>query len=440
MWPSVDSLSNLSDHQRETVRGPLSGRVGILAGTPGTGKTWTAAAIIKSVVAKYGAGSVCVCAPTGKAAVRVTAALAKCGVPIEAGTVHRTLGIERAGHDGAGWEFHYGEKRKLPYRYYFLDESSMEDTDMGAAFFAAIPSGACVLLVGDPYQLPPVGHGAVLRDLIAAGLPYGELTELQRNSGHGVRLCRDLKEGKRFWSSPEVNVAAGFNVLHLDAITSSLQLAKLDQFMLGLPPGIDRKRDVQIICTVNEKGDLSRNALNKRLQAIINPPVNGDEKRKIRISDKVICTRNGFLQLVGGEVDSIGPDDPKCYVANGEIGVVTRIDGRQMDVEFDWPPRVVRVGSGGEDGDAAQFELGYAITFHKSQGSQWPITVCLADDGGSADRVACRELWYTGLSRFEKLSVTIGKASTIDRQCRRVALGERKTFLAELVQQALRAA
>jgi exodeoxyribonuclease V alpha subunit len=185
-----------SDHQREAAARAMAGPVGLLTGTPGTGKTFVTAQVIKAVRDLVPPDEVAVVAPTGKAAVRITRALHDYGVDVEATTVHRLLQI--AGKTADGFKFAHNRDNPLPLRVVFLDEASMLDVDLAAALVAALAPGTHLLLVGDPYQLPPVGHGAPLRDLLAAGLPAGELTEIRRNSGMIVEACRDIKNGYRY--------------------------------------------------------------------------------------------------------------------------------------------------------------------------------------------------------------------------------------------------
>lgn len=173
-WPTLDAITAgpgaaLTPHQRTALASILHSPFAILAGTPGTGKTFAAAAVLRAIVAAHGHAGVAVCAPTGKAAVRITEAMHGYGVRIEATTIHRLLEIGRNGHDGKGWGFMRNESNPLGKRFVVVDEVSMLDVDLAADLLGACGDGVHVLWVGDPGQLPPVGHGAPLRDLIAAG-------------------------------------------------------------------------------------------------------------------------------------------------------------------------------------------------------------------------------------------------------------------------------
>ena len=328
----------------------------------------------------------------------------------------------------------------------------MLSTDDAAAFFSACQPGTHVLLVGDPYQLPPVSHGAPLREFIAAGMPYGELTEIKRNAGRGVKVCCELKEGKPYRPSEVADLSIGENVRHIEVQRPAHAIAALTRLINTASfSGLDPTWDVQVLCVVNEKSELSRKALNAHLQSLLNPHGERVAGNPFRLDDKVICTSNTMLPLLGSDGDAVTeigdngkPTEIKEFVANGEIGRVVKVDPKLMHVEFFAPDRTVKVPLGNAkksddsprndnnvSGAAGEFDLAYAITIHKSQGSQWPVTITMIDDYPGANFVACRELYYTALSRFETLSVTIGRAATLNKHCRRVSLRERKTFLRE---------
>jgi exodeoxyribonuclease V alpha subunit len=195
IWSSLSQ--SLTPHQRETVSPLLSSRIAILGGSPGTGKTFTAAQIIKSTAAEHGETSIKIAAPTGKAAVRINESMQKHGVYIRARTIHSMLGVQEA-DGGGGWSFVHNRSNPLECQFLVVDESSMIDCDLMASLLAARPRGCSILFVGDVGQLPPVGHGAPLRDMIAAGIPYGELTEIQRNAGAIVNACAAIRRGESF--------------------------------------------------------------------------------------------------------------------------------------------------------------------------------------------------------------------------------------------------
>jgi exodeoxyribonuclease V alpha subunit len=478
LWPKPTDLADakLSAHQLTTLASFLHSPLGILTGTPGTGKSYTAAAVLRAVVRRFGRDTVCVCAPTGKAAVRITAALQNYGLDLQATTIHRLLGITRNGHDGRGWDFEYGEHKPLPFQFVVVDEWSMADTDIAAALLSACDLSAHVLLVGDPYQLPPVGHGAPLRDLIAAGVPCGELTEIQRQGKEPnliVRACAAIKNGRRFETCDRWEPQAGRNLKLIEARTADDAIASLQSVLSAFRASgkFDPVWDVQVLMPINERSQVSRVRLNGILQGLLNPGgAQTEEERRhahptFRVNDKIICLRNTFLSHVVPNPDqrsdwaetyelardAHGQALEPVFLANGDVGRVLAVSPTVVVAKFSNPDRVVRVpmgkpkrgeeGSGEETGAArtagdlagsgSDFALAYAITGHKSQGSEWGCVIVMIDDQGGF--VASREWVYTVISRATRLAILIGKRATIDRQCKRVTLAQRKTFLKELL-------
>ena len=443
-WPSPSSLAPCTDHQREVIAKSFAGPVGILTGGPGTGKTFTVAAAVREIAEKYGLGAIAAIAPTGKAAVRCTEAFGKLGLKIEATTIHRFLGVGRNGHDGNGWGFLHGPDNPVEVKFLIIDEASMLDTDLASSVFSALRLGTHVLMVGDPYQLPPVGHGAPLRDMIEV-LPSGELTKIERNSGDICRVCNEIRSGKGYRPSiGGAEVTSGRNVRHWETKDALHSIGKLEDLLCSPPASIDPIWDVQVLCAVNEKSDLSRKAMNKRLQDLLNPSGERVDGCPFRLGDKVICTSNSLLPLDSSS-ELLGCESTlNTFVANGEIGKVVWLQKKLMKVEFESPKITVKVLMGKpdeENGDSdrnrprCDFDLAYAITVHKAQGSQSPITIVLIDDSGAANQVCSREWHMTAMSRPEKLLITIGKRHIVDKQSKRVGLRDRQTYLKELLKE-----
>jgi len=477
LWPSPYSIPELTPHQQQQSALATISPVGILCGTPGTGKTYTAAALVRATVPLIGGtGLLAVAAPTGKAAVRCTESMQRYGLDVEATTIHRMLGIRRNGYDGNGWGFHYNETNPLPYRVIVIDEASMLDTDLAASLFKAIAPGTHVLFVGDPYQLPPVGHGAPLRDMLAARdangvpvIPSGELTEIKRNAGTIVQACATIRAGTAIFPPrpDQFDVAAGVNWRHHEAIGTNAQVRTLEHLIRSSPPGLDPVWDVQVLCAVNDSGELCRKKLNTELQRILNPHGMGVANSPFRIGDKVICTSNSWHSIYEDETgrvvyrgtdiqitDEDSDEERKDFVANGEIGRIESINERQMLIRFFGPKRVIAVsvkckakvddgtatsieGEKFDYGSFSDFDLAYAITTHKAQGSQARVIVVLIDDLRGAGMVTSREWWYTAFSRAEQVLITIGRIGTLNKQCRKVALTGRKTFLQERLAETL---
>lgn len=459
LWPEAGTLESTSEHQRGEWAKATTGTIGILRGSPGTGKTYTVAAGVKAILAGglVGVGDIAIGAPTGKAAVRLTEQLQAAGLNMRARTWHSILGMG----DGDGM-FKHHEGNPFHYRVLIGDESSMLDTSLFCAIMRARPRGCHMLWVGDVNQLPPVGHGAPLRDLIAAGIPSGELVVIQRNSGGIVEACAAIRDGKK-WDcgdnlkilpepSPEDQLAAVVATIHQSGNR-----------------GLDKIWDCQVLVAVNAKSKLSRKAINKVLQDELN--IDGESRPGcvFRVRDKVVCLKNGDYTLTSlgdDAADAQLNDRGEVRVANGELGEVVAVEDKSMIVKLTGPTRVVRVprgqaskfddpladqddagnsdggdGVGGSDNGSddkptatgCSWDLGYALSVHKAQGSEVPVAIVVLDEYPGARQICDRSWLYTAISRAKKCCVLVGMKSTADAMCRRVNIGKRKTFLRELV-------
>ena len=467
------ALSPLDDHQREQLFDALRGPISILRGSPGTGKTFTAAALMKAIVAACGSGSVAIAAPTGKAAVRCSEAMAAYDLPLKARTIHSLLKVSKSGGkdgdgDGSGeWGFEYNASNPLPYRFVIVDESSMIDTPLMGSLLAAISKGSAVLFIGDTNQLPPVGHGAPLRDLIKAGIPSGELTDIKRNAGTIVRACgviRDIGDSvvrsipTDAVEAVDLEAQPPRNLPLIPASTAEDVTAKILETIRAIREGgkFDPVWDTQIVVAVNDKSCLSRKSLNKILQTELNPSGLRVEGSPFRVNDKVIQLKNQFYRVVDPKSDYRPLDSgEEAFIANGEFGRVVVVEEKRTVVRFPSgdSPRFVVIPRGKQEGDGGSgdgasagegsvatgcnLDLGYAATCHKMQGSQSPIVIVALDDyPGASGRygVAKREWLYTAISRAEKLCYLIGKQSTALKMMRERALPGRKTFLREKIE------
>lgn len=464
-WPDLADDPILTVRQKAEIKKSFASPVGLLLGTPGTGKTLTAARAIAAVLAHAGRSAVAVCAPTGKAAVRIGASLVAAKVAgVEPMTIHKLLEFRPGG-------FARNAKNPLDARYVIVDEASMLDTSLACRLVEACAPGTHLLFVGDPYQLPPVGHGAPLRDLQVSGKPCGLLTKVLRNGGLITEGCRSIKDREPIRFCQTVDYAKGDNLRLVRADTP----AEANEFLAAF---LDRIRarhledhelpdavwKTQVIVAANTRSDLSRKAVNNRLQNQLNPDGLKAPGVAFRVGDKVICLQNGWyapaeldprlkkVVILSGNADDWKPGRdmsggkrPDVYVANGESGECLAVAAGAAVFRFEDPGRTVKIYVGAdktddeEEGDESparqgrgcNFDLAYGITCHKSQGSEWPVVVVLAD--AQAGRVASQEWWYTAISRARRLCLVIGKYDTIDRQVRRRTLHVRKTFLKELL-------
>lgn len=450
LWPEPDAIELIDTHQCGEITKSLMGRIGILGGSPGTGKTHTLVQLIKALLksGRVGPDDIAIGAPTGKAAVRINQGLTAARLPMRARTWHSLLGVGKPDEESGTWSFEFNAKSPWPFRILIGDEESMKDTAIMCSVFSARARGCHVLLVGDTNQLPPVGSGAPLRDLIAAGLPYGHLTEIKRNSGGIVEACAAIRDSK-LWTG-------GDNLAIVDAREPDTQLDFVVTELGRLSGTCDPIWDAQTIVPVNAKSPLSRKIVNQRLQEELNPnpAITGSP---FRLHDKVVCTKNDwYLPVEGFDCSQIDPsfckevgenEALKLYVANGELGRVLTVEEKRLTVEFFDPHREILVPRGKPDQKAdtsddddsdksstgCSFELGYAISCHRMQGSEVPYTFVLIDEYPGAKNVCSLEWMITALSRAKSKCWVVGRKSTADMFCKRRALNKRKTFLRELI-------
>ena len=421
LWPDVNLVDGIDDHQREQLKLATIGPIGILGGSPGTGKTYTAARLIALLGQEFGIDQIAVGAPTGKAAVRITEAMNGYGLSLRARTWHSLLGIGKSANDSGNWGFQKNESSPFTYRVLIGDESSMLDTNLMSSILRARPAGTLLLWVGDVNQLPPVGHGAPLRDLIAAGFPYGELREIKRNSGGIVEACAAIRDGKSW--------APGDNLQVIESLTPERQLdSLLAMIRSAIDVGLDPIWDVQPVVAVNAKSPLARKTVNELLQKELNPAsANRTKNYPFAVRDKIVNTKNGFFRLVdenAGDIDESDRNDQgEVFVANGELAEVLEVADKHFVARLSAPARVIRIPreksqDNQEDGDGensdktttgCSWDLGYALSVHKSQGSEWPWVVVLIDEYPGARKICSREFWYTAISRAKSRCILIGK-------------------------------
>ncbi|MGY2003710.1 AAA family ATPase [Blastococcus sp. SYSU DS1024] len=398
---SVRSVAKgLDEAQKKAVAQVLSAGVSLLTGGPGTGKSRTVAAVVQLLRTK--GTDVALAAPTGRAAKRLEELTDHPAV-----TVHRLLGAQ-----GASGGFSRNEEWPLDADVVVVDEASMLDVELTAALLEACPDGTHLLLVGDPAQLPSIGPGHVLGDLIDSGaVPVTELTTLYRQAEGGAiaRLASAVREGQLPpVDSPDREVVvvpatgsgeAARRVVQL--VTDSIPRA------LGIDPG-----GVQVVTPVH-RGPSGTIELNKALKAQLNPgegTVFGFD-----VGDRVVATAN-HLDL-----------EPTGF-ANGEVGVVTGTGDGSLTVDFSSGPVTV-TGNALPD-----LRHGWAITVHRAQGSEWPgVVVVLPPEAGG---MLSRPLVYTALTRAQKhLSIVHASGAALARAVRDVDVRPRRTRLAELLRE-----
>ena len=428
---------DLAEDQIEAARILSQHRFAVLMGPPGSGKTYLFARYVLGLQAA-GYRRIAYCAPTGKAAARMTESLADTVSGAQAYTIHKTLGPQ-PDMEG-GFSFTYGPRNPLPVDAIVVDETSMLDTGLAARLLEATTPNMAILFVGDPYQLPSIGPGSVLRDLASSGVPTSELNEIKRNAGQIVRACHRIKDGKAFQWSENVDLDGGENLRHIlktdarEIIETIVRIASEKVRLMGLDP----VWDCQVIAPMNEKSEVSCKALNERLAEALNPgpPIKGLD---FRIGDKVVRTKNAvvvgtygsrFDRKFDGEL--VRPEDlDPVEITNGDQGrmlavVRDREKKNYIVVHLRNPDRIVYLPRGEH-----HLARAYALTCHKMQGSDAPIVVLPLHR--SFGRFPTREWIYTALSRAKHLCITVGESQVALDMVRRVS-PRRITRLVERIQ------
>jgi exodeoxyribonuclease V alpha subunit len=396
----------LSEAQRAAVALALREKVCVLTGGPGVGKSTTVRGLIR-VLSAHGV-RFCLAAPTGRAARRLAEAT---GHP--AHTIHRLLQFSPTEN-----RFTMNDERPLPYQYVVADEASMLDIVLFYNLLKALRPQAHLLLVGDADQLPSVGPGNVLRDIIASGtVPVVELRELfrQAQASRIVQAAYQINAGL----VPDLANRADSDLFFLpgDAGTAAALICALVATRLPARYGFDALRDIQVI-TPMHRGLLGVAALNAQLQAQLNPGAASKGEvtsagRIFRLGDKVMQLRNDYDR----------------GVFNGEMGLITAIDGEDGVVEVRF------AGDAGED-VRVHYDLlalddlvhAYAISVHKAQGSEFPCVVLVLT---TQHRLLLqRNLLYTALTRARKLCVLVGSRVAVHLAVQNVRTAERYSQLA----------
>lgn len=423
--PDLDRINQWIDRYNELSKAPLSptqaeavcrsagSRVFILTGGPGVGKTTTANAIIR--LFKAMGKSVLLAAPTGRAAQRLSEVSAE-----KAKTIHRLLEWQPA--DGG---FAKNEANQLKADVIICDESSMLDIRLASSLLAAIPDHAQLILIGDVDQLPSVGPGNVLRDLINSGkIPFTKLREIFRQAATSaiVTSAHQINEGK----VPDFNTTGPSDCQFIEVDSSDEIRSVTNRLLTDILPNkykFDPKRDVQILSPMN-KGDLGVQALNIEFQELLNP----DHKSHMR--DTEIKTRG--VELREGDKVIQTANDYDLQVFNGDIGFIlaTNVEGGKVKVLFG-DGRVITY----EREKTNDLRLAYSITIHKSQGSEFPVVILPMSMQHYV--MLQRNLIYTALTRAKKLAIFIGSKKALGFAVRSNDSIARQTRLAARIQQEL---
>jgi exodeoxyribonuclease V alpha subunit len=395
-WIEQRTRLALADSQEAAIRLALVSKVLVITGGPGVGKTTIVNAILRILAAK--GTNLLLCAPTGRAAKRMTEATG-----FEAKTIHRLLEV-----DPKIGGFKRGADNPLDCDLIVVDETSMVDVMLMQALLKAVPDGAALLIVGDIDQLPSVGPGQVLADVIASGaVPLMRLTEVFRQAAqsriivnaHRINQGQMPELGKPQADSDFYFVAAN------DPETAVPRIVELVKTRIPKRFGLDPIRDIQVLCPMN-RGGVGARSLNIELQAALNPA----GERKVE--------RFGWTFAPGDKVMQIENDYDKD-VYNGDIGYVTDVDPDSGELVASFDNRTVTYGFGELD----TLVPAYAATIHKSQGSEYPAVVIPVLTQHYA--MLQRNLLYTGVTRGKKLVVLVGQKKAVAIAVRNV-IGRRR--------------
>lgn len=379
-WVMKKTGKELAESQQRAVREALRQRLLIITGGPGVGKTTILRSILLILQSKQ--VKLVLAAPTGRAAKRLSESTG-----LEAKTLHRLLEYQGEGQ----WGRHRG--KPLVGDLFVVDEASMIDAPLMAQFLSALPPGAHLLIVGDADQLPSVGPGMVLHDLISSGaVPCVKLTEIFRQAASSriITSAHAINRGQ----VPDLKPASRGDFFFLEASEPEEirdLIVQLAHTRLPAKYGFDSIADIQVLTPMN-RNLLGTASLNHSLQLALNPPneVKFEIERfqtTFRVGDKVIQTHNNY--------------DKEVF--NGDIGHITAIDADpvKLHVRFDAQRTVAY-----EPGELDELQPAYALTIHKSQGSEFP---CVIIPVSTQHYVLLeRSLIYTAITRAKKLCILVG--------------------------------
>lgn len=396
-WLKEKKSIDLAPSQADALRSALCSRVLVITGGPGVGKTTLVNSILSLLRAKK--VKCLLCAPTGRAAKRLSETTG-----LEAKTIHRLLEYQNGG-------FSRNNANPLDCDLLVADETSMMDVHLMSKLLQALPARAHLILVGDVDQLPSVGPGAVLGDVIRSGrVPVVRLTEIFRQASNSriIVNAHRINSGQM----PDAEKDSDFFFIERED-PESVPSTILELVAKRIPQKwkLDPLRDIQVLCPMN-RGSLGTVHMNRLLQDSLNPKRNGDpvvEKFgwEFRMRDKVIQTRNNYDK----------------DVFNGDIGEVLKIDDFEREVVICFDGRDIVY----DFNELDEVSLAYAITIHKSQGSEFPVIVLPL--AMQHYLLLQRNLVYTGITRGRRLVVLVGQKKALQTAVRNASAVRRFTGL-----------
>ncbi len=409
----------LSQEQEQAVREAVTSKVFILTGGPGVGKTTTANAIIS--VFKMMGKSITLAAPTGRAAKRLTEVSGE-----EARTIHRLLEW-----NPSTMSFNYNKDNKLACKVVILDESSMIDLALAYSLLQALSDDAQIIFIGDKDQLPSVGAGNFFKDIIASGaLTCIALRKIFRQASCSdiIKTAHKINNGERveFVDNPQsdcrfVSVEEPWQIKEAIRILVSKKLPEQYE--------INPMEDIEILSPM-KKGQIGVENLNQVLREVLNPREQaGIEHRGYRLHDKVIqCSNNYILGVFNGDIgyvnhisSGVGGYDLNYSMEIESSGGDTRKEKRPLEIKYQ--DRSVMY----TETDLDDIKLAYAITIHKSQGSEFPVVIIPVSHQHHV--MLERNLFYTAITRAKKLVVFVGTSSALNYAISNISSKLRQTKL-----------
>ncbi|WP_329604986.1 SF1B family DNA helicase RecD2 [Spartinivicinus ruber] len=404
-WVEQKNEIQLSASQRLAVDTAVNHKCCVITGGPGVGKTTTVNSILKIIKAKK--ASVLLCAPTGRAAKRLSESTG-----LEALTIHRLLEF-----DPSVFDFKRNQDSPLETDCLVIDETSMVDVVLMNQLLRAVPDHAAVLLVGDVDQLPSVGPGSVLADFIESGqIPVARLTEIFRQAATSkiITSAHAINRGKPPFPSKKGEDTDFFYITVDSAEAAQAMLMKVVTERLPKRYDFHPIDDIQVLCPMN-RGGLGARSLNIALQS----QLNGDQHPQV--------TRFGWTYAPGDKViQTINNYDKEAF--NGDIGRVQQVNLEENQLWVDFEGRQVEYAFSELD----ELSLAYATTIHKSQGSEYSCVVIPMVM--QHFMLLERNLLYTGVTRGKQMVVLIGEAKAVAMASKRLTSAKRLTNLVNQLQ------
>ena len=401
--------------QRKAIAEVLRSGVTVITGGPGTGKT----TIIKALISIFNSMGmdVALAAPTGRAAKRMSEATSE-----EARTIHRMLEMEKT--EFGAVRFGRDERCPLDEKVVIIDEASMIDVMLTQAMLKAVRPGTRIIFIGDADQLPPVGRGNVLNDIIASErFNTVRLCEVFRQSEDSLIVTNAHRVNRG--EDPVLDSTDGdfFHVLRSSEDSVAPTVASLITDRLPKKYGADIVDKIQVI-TPSRKGRAGTEALNEMLRECLNPKRKDKAELVVRGTifregDRVMQTKNNYeIEWEKGSYNG-------CGVFNGDIGIIEQLDAASHEAVIRFDDKIAKYTSE----DIAELEHAYAITVHKSQGSEYPVVIIPLYS--CAPMLMSRNLIYTAITRAKKMVITVGRKEVMQEMVKNNRHVKRYTMLSD---------